>query len=412
MRRAPTRSWGSVASVPFMRWLQAQGSSCRRDNARERRAAPLWRRLRSQPKLTSLGRGNVVVSLHLARPPSWAGPLGAAASPSRLSSSTAEPKRPPTRPCAWARRNSDQLRPIRRGAGPRPEARNTVATVVAETKIPSSSSSPWMRMYPQRGFSPCQPVDQAARLGRKGRTTRPARTASATSLQQSPVPAAKRLWAHRKAEPPLSREQPTGRSEQGTVGGRIPRPLPSSAEDHELVTQDDDLKLPLTTATGEEANNHAQKRVQHTHQLDAQSEQPGPRSPTRPSRSNRVSLPHRNRLGPKYSIKGRNRLIGTNRNQNGCSSPTCMPRLHVRQRRSRWALRIALRLGVVCATAGSVDRQLSSIAGRSNLYFRHPHARVAFMHRRGRQRADDGARYLRARGWRSGSGRRIGAPSI
>jgi hypothetical protein len=47
--------------------------------------------------------------------------------------------------CAWARRNSDQLGPIRRGAGPSPELRNTVAIVVAETLIPSFSSSPWIR---------------------------------------------------------------------------------------------------------------------------------------------------------------------------------------------------------------------------------------------------------------------------
>jgi hypothetical protein len=146
MRRAPTRSWGSVASVPFMRWLQAQGSSCRRDNARERRAAPLRRRLRSQPKLPSLGRGKVVVSLHLARPRI----LGR---PARRGGVTVETvvfhrraQTAVTRLCAWARRNSDQLRPIRRGAGPRPEARNTVATVVAETLIPSFGSSPWMRM--------------------------------------------------------------------------------------------------------------------------------------------------------------------------------------------------------------------------------------------------------------------------
>jgi hypothetical protein len=34
---------------------------------------------------------------------------------------------------------------MRRGAGPRPELRNTVAIVVAETLLPSFSSSPWMR---------------------------------------------------------------------------------------------------------------------------------------------------------------------------------------------------------------------------------------------------------------------------
>src|SRR6266545_715567 len=47
--------------------------------------------------------------------------------------------------CALARSNSDQLGPIRRGAGPSPELRNTVAIVVAETLIPSFSSSPWIR---------------------------------------------------------------------------------------------------------------------------------------------------------------------------------------------------------------------------------------------------------------------------
>jgi hypothetical protein len=127
-----------------------------------------------------------------------------------------------------------------------------------------------------------QPLDKAARLGRKRRTTRPARGTSATSPQQCPVPAAKRLWTHRKAGPPLLREQPTGRSEQGAVGGRVPRPLPSSPEDRELVTQDDDLKLPLITATGEEANNYAQEPEQHTHQHDAQSEAPRPRSHPHP----------------------------------------------------------------------------------------------------------------------------------
>ena len=48
--------------------------------------------------------------------------------------------------CACARRNSDQLGPIRRGAGPRRETRNRVAIVVAETLIPSFSSSPRMRI--------------------------------------------------------------------------------------------------------------------------------------------------------------------------------------------------------------------------------------------------------------------------
>jgi hypothetical protein len=49
-------------------------------------------------------------------------------------------------PYAWARRNTDQLGPLRRGAGPRPDLHSTVAIVVAETLMPSFSGSPSIRM--------------------------------------------------------------------------------------------------------------------------------------------------------------------------------------------------------------------------------------------------------------------------
>jgi hypothetical protein len=71
------------------------------------------------------------------------------------------------------RRNRDQLGPIRRGAGPRPALRKTVATVVAETLIPSPFSSPWMRMWPHVGFS------RASRLIRS-------RVSAATAGRPSP----------------------------------------------------------------------------------------------------------------------------------------------------------------------------------------------------------------------------------
>ena len=43
---------------------------------------------------------------------------------------------------AWSLRNCVQVGPIRRGAGPRPLLRSTVAMVVAETSTPSFRSSP------------------------------------------------------------------------------------------------------------------------------------------------------------------------------------------------------------------------------------------------------------------------------
>jgi hypothetical protein len=82
----------------------------------------------------------------------------------------------------------------------------------------------------------------------------------------------------------LGREQPTHRSEQGLVDGRVLRPLPAAPEDRQLVAQHDDLKLPLTTTTGEHAHEAAQEPVQQTHQHDAQSEPARRRPPTRPSR--------------------------------------------------------------------------------------------------------------------------------
>jgi hypothetical protein len=80
-----------------------------------------------------------------------------------------------------------------------------------------------------------QPPNQAARLGRRRRTTGPAPAAASASLKQCPVPAAKRSRADRKAGPPLGREQPTHRSEQGPVDGRVPRPLPTAPEDRQLA---------------------------------------------------------------------------------------------------------------------------------------------------------------------------------
>jgi hypothetical protein len=64
--------------------------------------------------------------------------------------------------------------PTRRG--PEPETRNTVATMVAETLIPSISSSPSMRIEPQRAFSRASRRTRlrvaAASGGRPGRRPR------------------------------------------------------------------------------------------------------------------------------------------------------------------------------------------------------------------------------------------------
>jgi hypothetical protein len=56
-------------------------------------------------------------------------------------------------PAACQRRNSDQLRLARLGAGSTPLRRRTAQTVLGATTRPSPASSPWIRRYPQLGFS-------------------------------------------------------------------------------------------------------------------------------------------------------------------------------------------------------------------------------------------------------------------
>jgi len=70
---------------------------------------------------------------------------------SRLSSSEGTPGE--RRPQACSLRNWVHVGPIRRGAGPSPPSRSTVAMVVAETSIPSFRSSPRILRYPHLGFS-------------------------------------------------------------------------------------------------------------------------------------------------------------------------------------------------------------------------------------------------------------------
>ncbi len=56
-------------------------------------------------------------------------------------------------PWAWDLRNSLQVGPSRRGAGPIPFARSRDRIFVAETLMPSLASSPRILIHPHRGFS-------------------------------------------------------------------------------------------------------------------------------------------------------------------------------------------------------------------------------------------------------------------
>src|SRR5919197_5847104 len=75
-------------------------------------------------------------------------------------------------PLPCARRNSVQVKPLRRGAGPRPARRKIRRTVLAPTRIPTLRSSPWILAHPHRGFSVprrvMRPTVSGSRGGRPG----------------------------------------------------------------------------------------------------------------------------------------------------------------------------------------------------------------------------------------------------
>jgi hypothetical protein len=55
--------------------------------------------------------------------------------------------------CAWAAKNCRQLGPARRGVGSLPVACRISHTVEAAIVYSSRASSPWIRLWPQVGFS-------------------------------------------------------------------------------------------------------------------------------------------------------------------------------------------------------------------------------------------------------------------
>ncbi len=190
-----------------------------------RRAARRWQRVRRQPRRGSSGRRTLVVGFHQAGRPNVGRPAG----PGSDAVKGVCQRRAQIAGDQAVRLGAQELRPA--GADPprrRPEAR--AAQHGRDRGRRDADPQPFQLTLDAHvaplGVLTRQPFDQTARLGRKRGTTEPARPLSPIPLQQSSVPAAKRLRADRKAGPPRGRKQAAGRSEQGSVGAGVLRPLP------------------------------------------------------------------------------------------------------------------------------------------------------------------------------------------
>src|SRR5438034_1109391 len=101
-------------------------------------------------------------------------------------------------PCASARRNSPQERPLRRGAGPTPERLRIDLIVVAPTRMPSLRNSPWIRTQPQPGFFPPEAQHELAKPTIDRRAARRAAAVRPLPGNELAVPAKQRLRRNRK----------------------------------------------------------------------------------------------------------------------------------------------------------------------------------------------------------------------
>src|SRR6266508_5721044 len=162
-------------------------------------------------------------------------------------------------------------------------------TLLGESPIPSPTSSPWVRLYPQLGFSAAKrriscPVwaRSGARPGRLPPYVHRRRTRS--RCQRSSV-----AGCTRKRPPPRLRQQLAERSKQHTIGRPQARPPHLAPQHLQLMPQHQDLKLlrPLrTTKKNQQLEQTASYPVSEGHSLKQQTSDT--HRPTLPARTTRV----------------------------------------------------------------------------------------------------------------------------
>ena len=156
---------------------------------------------------------------------------------------------------ACARMNSRQPGPDRCGAGPSPRARAADGRRW-RTRGRAWPSSPLMRRWPQRGFSRASRSTRARTSAGMGASSRDGgcrdflrTSADATATASSELPDARRARARQVAN---------RRRKQGAISRTKLRPRHLTPQDHELVTQDEQLDV-LDVQTAATPNERAQQ---------------------------------------------------------------------------------------------------------------------------------------------------------
>ena len=172
-------------------------------------------------------------------------------------------------------RNCVQVGPIRRGAGPSPLWRSTVAMVVAETSIPSFRSLD-SEVAPPRVL-PTEAKDQVLDRGIQWRAAGPAGPTPAPTPRELSVPPDEGVRAHHEALRSIPGQQPGSGCQQRPICIGEARSDPSSTEDLQLVAEHGRLQIPLVDAAAQEqADQGADEPVAQRHEHQSKSERRTP----------------------------------------------------------------------------------------------------------------------------------------
>ena len=147
-------------------------------------------------------------------------------------------------PSAWARRNSVQVGPLRRGAGPSSGSSEQGADrrrADADAELAQLALDP--DAAPARVL-PGQTEDERTELGidrRPARATGPA--VGPLPLHELAVPAEQRRRGDEEGDPAVTRQDSTRRREEDPVDGPEPRSARRPLQHPELMAQDEDLEV-------------------------------------------------------------------------------------------------------------------------------------------------------------------------
>ena len=121
-------------------------------------------------------------------------------------------------------------------------------TLLADSGIPSATSSPWMRLYPQLVLRR-QAQDQLLRLRGQRRSAPAPACIGPAATDEIAVPAQQRRRLDQERPPPLPRQQLAERRQQDTIARAQARPPELAPQHVQLMPQHQDLKLlrPLRT---------------------------------------------------------------------------------------------------------------------------------------------------------------------